>query len=142
MSKHTNDVIDCPSCLEKLIIAHPDLVKWFKEEVKPKYPDCHVSWSYRDKISQNQAVAEGKSRLAFPLSAHNHQLLDGTPQSLAIDLFKIASNGMACWEYKYFKDIATMASYSATPIKWGGAWAHLGDFDHYELQKPKAVIVS
>lgn len=117
----------CPGCEKKLEMAHVDLVNWFRNVVKPAHPDCHISWSFRDRASQDQAYAEGKSKLPWPESKHNSNPAE------AIDLFELASNGMACWNWKYFKQIADEAKEKALPIRWGGDFKHLGDTDHFEL---------
>jgi len=132
--KHTNDVKPCPSCEDKLKQAHPQLANWFREDVKSKYPDAHISWSYRDRMNQNQAFAEGKSKLVFPLSAHNKSDDQGNPCALALDLFQLASNGMGCWPWAYFKQIAEEMKASRQDMKWGGDFKSLGDADHFELQ--------
>lgn len=131
MSKHTNDLIDCPSCDEKLSQAHPKLIDWFKQVVKPSFKDCHVSWSFRDQYNQNQMVAMGKSKLAWPKSKHNFMDENGNPLSLAIDLFELSSNGMASWPWKYFKDISALIT---DEMEWGGNWKKFPDSDHYELK--------
>ena len=137
MIKHQNNVSPCPSCEEKLKDAHPTLAEWFRKVVKPKFQDCHISWSFRDKVSQEQAFLDGKSDLHFPMSAHNKSDDQGNPCSLALDLFRIDRNGMGCWEYGYFRDIANDAKANSEPILWGAVWPGLGDFDHFQLDLPK-----
>jgi hypothetical protein len=136
MVKHTNDGAACPSCEEKLLQAHHTIAQWFRSDVKPKHQDAHISWSFRDKKSQNECVTMGRSKLVFPLSAHNKSDDQGNPCALALDLFKLCSNGMASWEWKFCKDIADEAVSAGAPILWGGAWKSLGDYDHFELHKP------
>lgn len=120
----------CALCSLKLDEAHPDLRTWYSQ-IKKKFNDCHVSWSFRDKVSQNEAYAEGKSKASWPNSKHNI-MNDGVPCAQALDLFQIASNGMACWVYSYFKKIKDE---SGPDIKWGGDFKDktLGDYDHFEL---------
>ena len=84
-------------------------------------------------MSQNEAHAEGKSKLSWPNSKHNTIKPDGTPCAEALDLFQICSNGMAAWSWKYFKQIADEVAAHAEPIKWGGAWQKFDDSDHFEL---------
>lgn len=132
--KHTNDTSTCDLCEEKLKQAHPEMAEWYRTQVKPKYPDAHISWTYRDQVSQNQAHAEGKSKLSYPLSAHNKSDDQGNPCALAIDLFQLCSNGMASWDWKYFKQIADdMKAYNTNMI-WGGDFKTIGDADHMELK--------
>lgn len=130
MAKHVNGTQDCPACHEKLLLAHPDLSEWYLKKVKPAFPLCHVSWSYRDQKSQEQAFLDGKSKLHFPNSPHNK-----TP-AMALDLFELSLNGMASWAYGFFRDIAALVNADHDPIFWGGNFAHLMDFDHFELREP------
>ena len=125
----------CPLCELKLKNAHKDLVDWFTKAVHPIHPDAHISWTYRDKASQDQAYAEGRSKLKYPLSKHNATDEDGNPQARAIDLFKLCINGLAAWDYKFFKTIADEipAYEEGNPvIIWGGSW-HFRDYPHFEL---------
>lgn len=130
--KHENGVSSCPSCEDKLAFAHDDLATWFRERVKTKYPDCHVSWSYRGNQDQEQAFLDGKSKLHFPLSAHNKSNDQGRPCALALDLFQLDDNGVGRWGWSYFRSIADDAKAHAVPIKWGGDFKTLGDADHFE----------
>lgn len=129
--KHTNDALICPSCEAKLKQAHPVLAAWFNDVIKPRFKDCHVSWTYRGKEDQNEAHAEGKSRLAWPKSKHNAMDEQGNPCAKAIDLFQIASNGMGVWSWRYFKDIS---AFMPDELEWGGNWKGFADSDHYELK--------
>lgn len=133
MPIHTNEKTPCPLCEKKLISVHPKLAAWFRSEVKPKFPDAHISCGWRGKIEQNQVHAEGKSKLPWPKSKHNAHDIDGMPCAEAIDLFELASNGMAVWAYKYFRTIAEHAEESGAPITWGGRWEKFPDYPHYQL---------
>jgi hypothetical protein len=132
MSHHTTDP-ECPLCAEKLLQAHPDIVAWFKDCIKPKFPDAHISWSFRDKVNQNQCFAEGKSKLSWPMSAHNKSDDQGNPCAMALDLFQLASNNMACWPYQWFKSIIDYSNAEGHTVQWGGNWKSIGDGDHYQL---------
>ncbi len=133
--KHVNGVISCPSCEDKLNSAYPDLAQWFRESVKPKYPDCHIAWSYRGRDEQETAFLDGKSKLHFPLSAHNKSDDRGNPCALALDLFQLDFNGVGRWAWAYFRTIADDAKAACVPIKWGGDYKTLGDADHIEWSK-------
>lgn len=144
MTKHINGVLECPSCEVKLRQAHPDIAAWFRDHVKPQFQDCHVSWSFRGKEDQEKAFLDGKSKLHFPLSAHNKCDDQGNPCSMALDLFRLDMHGLACWEWGYFRDIANVAAHDPASmatydglIKWGGLWTSIGDSDHMELTKEK-----
>lgn len=127
---HANDVPACPLCEQKLKQAHPQIAAWFRDVVKPAFPEAHVSWSFRDQKSQNEACAEGKSKLPWPKSAHNACDASGVPCAKALDLFQLASNGMALWHWNFFKQISVLLT---SDMKWGGIWKELGDFDHFSL---------
>lgn len=109
--------------------AHPDLAKWFREIVKPKFNDCHISWSYRGRDDQEKAFLDGKSKLHFPLSAHNKSDDQGNACAMALDLFELDYNGIARWAWGYFRSIAQMSP----ELRWGGDFKDLGDSDHFEL---------
>ncbi len=133
MSKHTNAETPCPLCEKKLLEAHPDLQDWFRDIIKPAHPDTHISWSFRDMFNQNQAHAEGKSKLGWPLSMHNKSDDQGNPCSLALDLFQLASNGMACWPWKWFKGISETSKKANAHVDWGhDLWGW--DADHFQLK--------
>lgn len=137
MSHHTADPA-CPLCEEKLAQAHADLAEWYRSKVKAAYPNSHVSWSYRDQASQEQAVADGKSELHYPASAHNKTDAAGSPRALALDLFFIDQNGKAYWPAMLFAKIADDAEHAGDPILWGGHWRELGDSDHFQWELPPA----
>ena len=120
---HTN-LGPCPSCQNKLGMAHSELATWFNCIVKIAYPNAHVSWSYRDQADQEQCFLDGKTRLHFPNSAHNK-----TP-ALALDLFQIDDHGEGVWSPKFFSDVKKL---TPSHIVWGGLWKTLGDNDHFEL---------
>ena len=118
---HTSDAI-CALCEQKLSLAHPDLVVWF-HDLKSRNPSVHVSWSFRDQASQEQAFAAGTTKLHFPDSAHNKQ------PAQAIDIFQIDDSGKAKWDPVFMAKIAQ----ECPNLKWGGHWKSLGDNDHFEI---------
>lgn len=125
---HHDSEPQCMLCEQKLILAHPDLQKWYREQVKPCFPDSHISWSYRNALEQEQALHDGKTHRAFPDSAHNK-----TP-ALALDLFQIDEAGRAKWDLSFFSAVNQLNEKAAPQIYWGGHWHHLGDNDHFELK--------
>ena len=129
MPKHTN-IGECPSCAEKLLRAHPMLRTWFLKR-KTQIEQLHVSWSYRDAASQEQAFQEGKSKLHFPNSAHNKQ------PALALDCFMLDLDGVAQWPPTMFAKINAMNEADADPIIWGGNFKSIGDSDHMQLDISK-----
>lgn len=120
---HTTDT-QCPLCAFKLSQVDHRLVDWFDRTVKPFKPNVHVSWGYRDEQSQEQAVADGKSKLHYPDSAHNKL------PAMALDLFFL-EDGKATWPSHDLYEISQMM---LDGMKWGGAWKSLGDADHFELR--------
>ena len=122
---HTSDAV-CPLCEEKLLQADTRLVNWF-HAAKVKHPDLHVSWSYRDQSSQEQAVLDKVSRLTFPDSAHNKS------PSLALDVFQINDQGVACWNRAFLSALNDESVAGGYALKWGGQWKDLGDYDHFEI---------
>lgn len=122
MLHHVNGPV-CPSCEDKLSHAHEKLVDWFKLHVKPTYPDMHVSWSFRDEASQEDAVLRGASKLHWPNSPHNK-----TP-ALALDLFQLDKGG-ARWDVGIFH---TLSLTIPEGFKWGGDFNSLSDTDHFEV---------
>lgn len=124
----------CPSCEEKLEQAHPRLAEWFRTKIKPTWADAHIAWSYRDQANQDEAYAEGKSKLQYPHSPHN--ATEGEkPCARALDLFQMPKAGSALFPVGWYKDIALNCQAWGEPIVWGGMFTHLGDFDHFQLSK-------
>lgn len=114
---------DCPTCLDKLKQVDAQLCNWFTGALK-SYPNLHVAWGYRDEKSQNQAVANGESKLLWPHSLHNQ-----TPAQ-AIDLF-ILDEGEAFFPVAVYADLAK--NHMPHSMRWGGDFLHLKDYDHFEL---------
>lgn len=113
--------------------ACPEIGSWFSGKVKPRYPEIHISCSYRDEAAQNDAVKRGISELQFPNSAHNKLDAQGLPASRALDLF-IQEDGKALWPMHIYHDISVSFP---DDVKWGGQWKGLGDFDHFEIKEPE-----
>jgi len=53
---HSADPI-CPKCEITLMWAHPEFIPVWKA-IKTKFLDAHISWTYRDKDSQEEAFKE------------------------------------------------------------------------------------
>jgi hypothetical protein len=134
MSKHISGKM-CESCQVKLKQAHPDLSQWYNSLIKPNFPDSHISWSYRGPDDQEKALESGNSHLPYPRSAHNKTDGSGNPCSTALDLFFLASDGVAIWPMSNFYQINSFCEKNNCKIFWGGKWAHLGDADHFQLSE-------
>lgn len=128
---HVEGVASCPLCELKLKDAHPLMVGFFRDYVKAKFPQAHISWTFRDEKNQNDCFASGKSKLRWPLSKHN-ALADGKPCARAIDLFMIVK-GQALWPESFFRQVADLCEEEELPIYWGGNWKKFPDGDHFEL---------
>ncbi len=124
---HTSDPV-CALCALKLAQAHPDLVAWYNTQVKPTFPQSHISWSFRNQAQQEDCVSDGKSNEQWPHSPHNQ-----TP-AMALDLFEINDQGLAVWDPSFFNDVNEMNVQRSVPINWGGSFITLHDYDHYELK--------
>lgn len=125
---HTSDP-SCALCNDKLTLAHPDLAKWFND-LKSRHPNAHVSWSFRDQQSQEQAFQAGTTKLHFPDSAHNKQ------PAMALDIFQINDAGQAIWDPIFLCKVNQETLSLGYNLKWGGSWPSLGDRDHWELDQP------
>lgn len=122
---HTSDPV-CPACEEKLTQAHDKLAPFFKY-FKSIYPDLHVSWSYRDKQSQEEAVKNHKSDLHYPKSPHNKL------PALAIDVFQINEHGAGIWDGKFCAKLNKEQKAAGFDLLWGGEFKDLGDADHFQV---------
>ena len=135
MLHHTDDPV-CQACEEKLNTAHQVLKLWFLNNVKTRWPSAHVSWAYRDKASQEQAFADGKSKLHYPDSAHNKTGPDGIPCATALDLFQIISK-IAVFDPGWYKEVSLvpLPMGSQYTLFWGAKFKSLGDNDHFEIRE-------
>ncbi len=122
----------CPLCESKLAAAHPYLINWFRS-LKKKYINVHLSWAYRNLEEQELAVAEGKSKLHYPDSAHNKM------PAMALDLFQEDEDGVARWSVSFFNLVNSENVTARLPIRWGGRWKTLGDNDHFEYDPGPSI---
>jgi hypothetical protein len=133
MSLHHTDDPVCPLCEAKLQQAHSYLQGFFREK-KKKYSNLHVSWSFRNKVEQEQAYLDGKTRAHFPKSPHN-KMKDGKPCAEALDLFQIDEDGVARFSPLFYVKLSHECEEDKLPIVWGGNFKKLHDYDHFELDK-------
>lgn len=129
---HSNESNPCSLCFKKLQDADPALSEWFKR-LKVAFPTVHVSISYRGLKEQEQAFAEGKTKLHFPNSPHNAVGAKGKPCSRALDLFNLSEDGVAMFPPLYYAKIWEWCQANKEPIKWGGNFKTLGDSNHFQL---------
>lgn len=129
--QHTDD-LECSSCNSKLEFAHEYLGAFFRD-LKAQYPSVHIAWSFRDKESQNKAYLEGKSKLLWPASKHNHTK-NGRGYSLALDLFQITLDGDAVFSVQFAKRVAQIVEENRLEIVCGVNWKKFPDSGHIELR--------
>lgn len=131
MSYHTDDPI-CPGCETMLVHVNSKLAQWFRDKVKSRHGNCHISCGWRDQADQNQAFADGKSKLQWPHSQHNVVDDMGQPQSRALDLFNL-ENGVATYPFTFYNSIWQNVKYDGDLIKWGGTFTNFKDEPHFEM---------
>ena len=127
---HTNAELFCPLCEEKLKQAHAELHRWFYD-MKEKFPQLHISCSYRGEKEQNQAVSQGKSKAKYPASAHNKTNEKGEPEARALDVFEL-KDGKACFDSDFYVKLWKNSKQDFCMI-WGGNFKSLGDANHFQL---------
>lgn len=132
VSLHHTDGESCPLCVEKLKQAHLYLVQWFLV-LKRKYPNVHVSWAWRGQRDQDHALETHASALRWPFSAHNHTMKDGSPCSMALDLFQLDEDGVARWSPTFFSKVNAENEAAGEPIQWGGKFKSFGDSCHFQF---------
>lgn len=130
---HLYGVPECPLCEDKLKTAHPELRDIYKKQIKPNFPDCHVSWAWRNEEDQNRFFAQHRSDCEWPHSPHNKMDDGGNPCSLALDLFKMDQNLVASFPTRLYFEISEFLKSNALQVRWGGAFRTISDYDHFEL---------
>lgn len=93
-------------------------------KVRQRWPDVHVSWSFRNQKEQQEAFDKGASKFVWPESKHN------MIPSQAIDLFQQDAGGRGIWSYPKMKEIQDSFG---DHLVWGGNWTNFKDFYHWEL---------
>lgn len=127
--KHENGY-SCESCLDKLRQGHPEISRLYRQIIAI-FPDCHVSWCFRNEKDQNDLFASGKSKLAWPKSAHN-KMVGEEPCALAIDLFQLA-DGKASFPVAYYRSIWDFLKRRGEAVIWGGNFPTFKDYDHFQI---------
>jgi len=129
---HTNGVLPCPTCTLKLEEAHPTLAAWFWD-MKLKFPQLHIAWSYRGEADQHADFLSGKSKLDYPNSKHNNTL-NGKPYSLALDVFTLDDSGAAHFNPDFYEELNEITQQEGVyKVTWGGSWVTFKDMDHFEI---------
>lgn len=119
---------------ERLLTCDDKLQQLFNEVIK--HYDCTVVCGHRGKDDQEQAVREGKSKVAFPNSKHNKL------PSKAADVvpFPIDWNDKIRF-YHFAGYVLGVAKTLGIKVRWGGDWnSNLNfkdekfmDLPHFEL---------
>lgn len=123
---------ECSGCIEKLKSAHPFMRGWFTR-AKARHINLHVSCAFRNMEDQNRAYKDGTSKLSWPNSPHNNTK-DGNPCSLALDVFLINEDGEARFPPLFYAKLNEENQAAREPIRWGGTFKTLGDFNHFEMR--------
>lgn len=114
---------------ERLITCHPDLQKLVTELAKAY--EVRVICGHRNKLEQDTAFTQRKSKLKWPKSRHN------SVPSQAVDMIPMR-NGVINWQdidgiKKFAEDVFATAKTLGIEITWGGDWA-MRDYVHWELK--------
>lgn len=122
------------SSTRKLLTAHPDLQRVFREVVK--HFDCAVICGNRNAAAQNLAFTSGKSKASYGNSPHNFS------PALAVDVIPYPLAWHDSERMIYFAGVVVATGRAmGIELKWGGDWnrdTHLSDnrfddFPHFEL---------
>lgn len=117
------------TCDERLQKIFYELIKQF---------DVKVLQGHRDQLDQEKCFKEGKSKLHWPLSKHNHH------PSLAVDVVPYPIDWEDRERFFYMAGLVmAIANFMGIKIRWGGNWDMDGDFHdnkfddlpHFELSQ-------
>lgn len=115
---------------EKLKSCHQDLQDVLNEAIK--LMDFTVLCGHRGEEEQNQAFANGTSKLRYPNSRHNQS------PSEAVDCAPWPVSWAAkdkCRFYLMAGVILAVANYLGKQLVWGGSWQGFKDLPHFELKQ-------
>ena len=117
-----------PVSLQHLQTCHKDLQAVFLA-VAAQLPILIIC-GYRDKSSQDAAVASGRSRTPYPTSRHN------SVPSEAVDAALLPLNWDRLDDFRQLNDVVQKeAAQLGIKITWGGEFIHLKDYDHWQLTR-------
>ena len=115
--------------MERLLECHLDLQALFNEAIKDF--DLTIITGYRGQAEQDQAFADGRSKLKFPMGRHNQM------PSMAVDACPSPYN----WEKdeppikELDAHLKKTADRLGIDIVYGGDWVGFKDTDHWELKQ-------
>lgn len=107
-----------------------------------KHFDCKILVGYRGALEQNEAFAQGKSKLQFPQSKHN------VFPSAAVDVAPYPIDFSDLRRFYYFAGVVKgTAASMGIQLRWGGDWDSdnevkdnsFNDLVHFELLPFKVV---
>ncbi len=131
----------CPLCSEWILQGHPEIQRVWPL-LKLTFPHMHVSWVFRDQVTQDQLVAKGASDALWPKSNHNKMDKKGKPCARAFDLFSIGADGVPRWEAAKFKLVAEWLIANKWPLRIPYPLIYKDrngkpriDWPHFELSK-------
>lgn len=131
LNHHVNGINPCPLCADKLKEAHPYFLKFY-HDLKNDFPKSHISWTWRDRDTQNQMYNDGRSKCLWPGSSHNF-MKDNKPCSRAIDLFVLSEEGIAQWPTPFFLKVAKWSFDNGFKIKAGVIAPGFSETCHFQL---------
>ncbi len=121
----------CDGCLKKLETTDQYLRLWFIK-LKISFPNVHICWAWRGEKDQRADFESRRSEKQWPTSKHNF-MLDGKPNSLALDLFQINDRNEAMFNPDFYLHIYNWSLDNGWKINWGGNYRVLKDCDHFEM---------
>lgn len=113
---------------ERLATCHRDIQAVLNEIIK--YYDFSIVCGFRDQVGQEEAIASGASKLAWPNSKHNRW------PSEAVDIAPYPLNWSNTPEFYYLAGLVmATANMLGVKLKWGGRWKDIHDTPHFEIDR-------
>lgn len=121
----------------RLGTCHPVLQEIVRGAILYTPMDFTVLYGWRSEEEQNALFEEGRSKLRWPESKHNHVGLGGSPLSLAVDIAPWYPEPLHVrWnqpeEFRWLAGFVMgigepIARQSGFTLRWGGDWDRDGD---------------